>query len=410
MTGFRLALLALLILGQLVAWRWWSKPIQSLWARAVLKTVYVMINLVTVLAIGQLYVLEQLPPNHFLFAYLYRPAFTWQFGHVIWLFVAMSIWLIATIRRSLSRRDQGLPLLFRAKNKGFSQTRAILLAWFLIMGMVFYAYGFQLKDPRVNQINLVIPDLPPSLEGLRIAHLSDFHYGLGLDEVELTRRLTQTASLKPDLVILTGDLLDSQSSLARDWREPLKKLQAVRLGVYGVLGNHDMYATNPAEQTHLLTEFGARILRDEAVSLPGAPLTIVGFDDPGTPSHFFRPDSQSDTLNFAAIEGLPAPEGNFILVVRHRPQGLASAAQAGAKLYLAGHTHGGQFQIPWFPRWNLMTFTTPYSQGRFQLNRAHLIINNGLSSAGLPFRLWSWPEIGLITLTRLETPVPRLDS
>ncbi|MDR1607048.1 MAG: metallophosphoesterase [Deltaproteobacteria bacterium] len=400
MNLYRLTLLILLALGQVVAWLWWSKRVKSVWLKTAIKTVYVMVNLVGVLAIAQMYILELLPVEHFIFSRLYRPALTWLFGHAAWLTGAFGLWLLAQFVRLWPRRGpKGLPRLFRAQ-RVFPLVPVVTLAWFLTMGLVFYAYNLQLKPAAVKRTTITIKSLPPELEGFRIVHLSDFHYGLGLDLVEVDQRLNQAASLKPDLVILTGDFLDSLSSLARDWQEPLRNLRGVPFGVYGVLGNHDLYANNPGEEAQVLTNFGARILRDEAISLAGLPLTIIGFDDPGTASRFYRPDAQSDVLDFSRIKGLPAPANNMAIVVRHRPQGVESAAKFGAKLYLAGHTHGGQFQVPFKPRWNLMTISSAYTQGSYQIGDLNLLISNGLSSAGLPFRLWAWPQMDLITLTK----------
>ncbi|MDR2141439.1 MAG: metallophosphoesterase [Deltaproteobacteria bacterium] len=401
MSAFRLVIWALMALGQLAAWLCWSRRLKKPLARSAVKTVYILFNFVTAMAIGQIYFLKLIPPEHLVWTYIYRPALTWHFGHVMWLSVAAIIWLVAvTLRPWLNRPEKGLPRLFRNKRGGVKVFHFVFLAWLLTMGLVYYSYGVQLGPAEVRRITVSSPDLPPELEGLRIAHLSDLHYGLGTDLVELDRRLTQTAALRPDLVIITGDLLDTKASLAQDWREPLRKLSQVRLGVYGVLGNHDLYTEAPAEEAQIFDSLGCRILRDEAVNLPNAPITLIGFDDPGTRSQFFLTDPDADLLSFQAIAGLPAPAGHYVIVIRHRPQGLAAIAQAGANLYLAGHTHGGQFQVPWNPDWNLMTLSTPHTQGTYYLTPTTLIISNGLSSAGLPFRLWAWPEIGLITLTR----------
>jgi predicted MPP superfamily phosphohydrolase len=199
----------------------------------------------------------------------------------------------------LDRTPKGLPRLFRVKKAGATLGRLILCAWFLCLGTAFYGYWVQQGPANVRRVTVASPDLPAKLEGFRIVHLSDFHYGLGSDLSDLDRRLAQAADLRPDLVVVTGDLLDSKSALAADFREPLKRLSWVRFGVYAVLGNHDLYADNPAEETRLLESFGVQVLRNEAVSVGSLPLTIAGFDDPGTRSVFSGPTRTSSGWIFA---------------------------------------------------------------------------------------------------------------
>ncbi|MDR1394822.1 MAG: metallophosphoesterase [Deltaproteobacteria bacterium] len=401
MSAFRLTLWAVMALGQLTAWYFWQKRLKSLFLRSGIKTVYLLINVVTAAAVVQLYGLEIIPADHFLWTVLYRPSLVWQFGHLMWLVLASGVWITSFLsRRWIYRQPRGLPRLFRAPRSGRPAFILVLLLWFLTLGLAGYAYSVQLQPARVRAYTLAYPDLPPRLEGLKIAHLSDLHYGLGTDQAELARRLAETAALSPDLILITGDLIDTRASLARDWREPLQSLARVPYGVYAVLGNHDLYTGNPAEESRIFESQGLTVLRNQLSNIPGLPLSLIGLDDPGTRSVFFRPDPNSAVLDFQAVKGLPVPEGNFVILFRHRPQGLESAAQAGVSLYLAGHTHGGQFQTPWNSRWNLMSLSSDYTEGLYRHGPVSLIISNGLAAAGLPFRLWAWPEIGLITLTR----------
>jgi predicted MPP superfamily phosphohydrolase len=400
-TAFRLFLLAYLALGQIVALFFLKKRLTQVFWRSALKAVYLAINFLVVLAIVQLYVFKALPAEKFIWAYLYRPALTWFFGHAMWLTVAIVVWLIGVaLSPFVNRAPKGLPQLFRAKKDGATVGFIVFLAWFLCLGAAFYGYWVQQGEAVIRRSVVAIPTLPPELESLRIVHLSDFHYGLGADLADLDRRLAQAEELKPDLILLTGDLLDSNSSLARDFREPLKRLSRARYGIYGVFGNHDLYANNPAEAANVFSLLSVKILRDETVNVPNLPLTIIGFDDPGVRSVFYRADPNTKPLDFKNLKGPPIPQENFKILLRHRPQGLTEAAAQGVNLYLAGHTHGGQFQAPWNPRLNLMTFSAPYTEGTYYLAPTTLIISSGLASAGLPFRLWAWPEMGLITLTK----------
>jgi predicted MPP superfamily phosphohydrolase len=401
MTSFRLTLWVIMAIAQFTAWHYWQRRIKNIFLGSVVKSVYLLVNVVTAAALAHLYILTLIPPEHVIWTYLYRPVLTWQFAHLMWFALSLVIWVGAFLwRRWLYRTPRGLPSLFRAPKSGITAFHLVFLAWLGFLAVCFYGYSVQLEPAEVKRYSVSSADLPPELEGMRIVHLSDFHYGLGMDQTELTQRLSQAASLRPDLVIITGDMVDTHSGLAREWRDPLKLLGGVPHGIYGVLGNHDLYTLNPTEETMIFQNYGVNILRNETKNVEDLPLTIVGFDDPGTRSVFFRPDPAASTLDFTAIKDYPPPQGNFVILVRHRPQGLATAAKEGIPLYLAGHTHGGQVQTPWNSRWNLMSLSADYTEGSYFENPTTLIISNGLAAAGLPFRLWAWPEIGLITLTR----------
>jgi predicted MPP superfamily phosphohydrolase len=114
-----------------------------------------------------------------------------------------------------------------------------------------------------------------------------------------------------------------------------------------------------------------------------------------------NPHTDPDLLDFTPVRGPQARLGDFKILLNHRPEGVSQAMKAGFDLYLAGHTHGGQYSLPFSDhRKNLASFFYKYTAGLYPIERGWLNVSCGLAAVGVPFRLVSWPEISLITLNR----------
>jgi predicted MPP superfamily phosphohydrolase len=251
----------------------------------------------------------------------------------------------------------------------------------------------------------VVADLPAGLQGFKIGQISDIHLGLWSNQAELAQSLEVLASLEPDLVALTGDLVDRNAEFARLYHEPLKILQKTPHGVWGVLGNHDHYTGRPERVAELLDGHGLNMLMDRRANLPGLPLALVGLNDQGAHLNWvgraLSAQRRDDyVLNFETVTGPTARPGDFIILLNHRPEGLAQAVDQGVRLYLAGHTHGGQYQLPYFDQANVAAFFYKYTCGLYQEGPAWINVSQGVASVAIPFRLWAWPEVSLITLLK----------
>jgi predicted MPP superfamily phosphohydrolase len=267
-----------------------------------------------------------------------------------------------------------------------------------------YAVVRQSVAPAVRKLGLKIPGLPKALHGFTIAHLTDVHLGLWATQRELSGAIAAAAAERPDMVIFTGDMVDRDPNVARQYGEPVERhLKDVPYGVYGVLGNHDHF-NNPDFIARTLSSLGVRTLREERVNVPNLPLSLTGLDDQGV-SHknWFKRRSIVDEdslaiLNLSEITG-PAPrEGDFRILLNHRPEGFRQATLAGYGLYLVGHTHGGQYSVPGFTQANLAHLIYKYTSGLYHENGGFLNVSCGLASVGIPFRFGPWPEFSIITL------------
>jgi predicted MPP superfamily phosphohydrolase len=244
-----------------------------------------------------------------------------------------------------------------------------------------------LAGPVLARESFEIERWPAALDGFRIAQISDIHIGPILDRrfaAELTRRVN---ALAPDLVAVTGDLVDGSARLLADEVAPFRELRG-RFGVFFVTGNHDHYS-NAESWAGVVRGLGIRVLRNERVEIgaPGASFDLVGVDDHHA---HFAGDGREDLD--AALAGRD-PERAAVLLA-HDPATFERAQRAGIDLQLSGHTHGGQI---WPFRW-LVRLATRYVAGRYRAGRAQLYVSRGTGFWGPPLRLFAPAEITEITV------------
>ncbi len=240
----------------------------------------------------------------------------------------------------------------------------------------------------VSRHDVFLPDLPPALDGLRVAHLTDLHRGPITPDDVLVRALAAARDLSPDAVMLTGDFVHGHHRDAA----PLARLIAEsglspRRGLWGCLGNHD-YSSSADEVTRALADgAGVRMLRNEAAELaPG--LWVAGIED----TLRGRPDPAKAV---AAI-----PPATAAVYLTHNPVGVFGV-DTRPWLVLAGHTHGGQIVLPGLPpHFPPGMDGFPLIAGWGVFDRARLYVNRGVGMGMVPLRLNCRPEVALFTLHR----------
>lgn len=251
--------------------------------------------------------------------------------------------------------------------------------------------------PIVTRRTLVFPDLPPGLDGLRIAHISDVHAGIHMMREKMEGIVARTNALQPDLIVQTGDMIDISQSFIPDYVRAFRDLSAP-LGVVTVIGNHDRYTGEDAvirgvrDAGQVFVHNGAYI-----VERNGATLALLGIDDP---RNWRADDPQDQDLNLAVRR---APGGNeaFRILLAHRPGAFDGAAPRGIPLTLAGHIHGGQFYLPVIG-WSPGRLITKYVMGHFQQGASQLYVSRGIGVVGVPLRVFVPAEIVLLELRRTD--------
>lgn len=254
------------------------------------------------------------------------------------------------------------------------------------------------RDPRTPVIPLHYPQLPPALEGLRILQITDVHVGLIINFDDVERIVELSSTMKPDLVLLTGDFSDD----ADTYLDALRLVGSIpsRLGSFASIGNHEYFRGIRAVRRAydrgpipLLLDSGA------TVDVNGTPLYVAGADDPrvnfGLPERFYEQSID------AALQDMPSQA--FSLLLCHRPDGFNAAARAGVNLTISGHTHGGQIG---FNGRSLLNTTLPdkYMWGLYEKNGSKLNVSSG-AGHWFPYRIGCPTEIPLYVLT--SRPAPR---
>ena len=407
---YRIHLILLgLALGQIVSLREWLKRTQVGGpGRKLIYLFYIIFNLgwvVTVIGLYQSPILSDM-----LWGWIGRPALSWQLLQIL---VILPVFLFSSFLDNLREKrlkrkihsGQEKPKDPNNSRRSFLKTTGLVWGGAVLGTSAYGIYRQGWQAPKIKRVTISIDDLPNDLDGLVIAHLTDIHLGLWGSQAELDMAIQAIAKEKPDLVVVTGDMVDRRVEYAHLYREPLQRLKDVPYGIWGVLGNHDHYTGYPYQVAKILTESGLTILVDKQVNLPNLPLRLIGLDDPGVHDSWMgrglgNKNVDFDVLNFDKVTGPPPREGDFTVLLNHRPDGFGQAARYGCKLILAGHTHGGQYQVPGYDQENLAAIFYQYSNGLYHEHGAWLNVSPGLSAVGMPFRLFAWAEASLITLKK----------
>jgi predicted MPP superfamily phosphohydrolase len=246
-----------------------------------------------------------------------------------------------------------------------------------------------LRGPHVRHVDVSIDALPAELDGFRIAQISDLHVGPTIGAAYVRRVVEISNALAPDLVALTGDLVDGSVPRLQDAVAPLAGL-ASRDGAFVALGNHDYYSGARAWVAHF-EQLGLTVLRNEhrLVARGAARLVVGGVVDPA--ARMDRPP-QSPQPQLAAA---PHVGRAVRLLLAHNPKLAPLGAQAGFDLQLSGHTHAGQF-FPWTLAVRLVH--APHVAGLSREDRMWVYVSAGTGTWGPPVRLGTRPELTLLRL------------
>ncbi|MGA3119278.1 MAG: metallophosphoesterase [Polyangiaceae bacterium] len=261
--------------------------------------------------------------------------------------------------------------------------------WSYVLGLVVCGYGVLVRRRwyRVVERPVWVDGLDPRLEGFRIAHLSDLHIGTltprswGLAWAESANRR------RPDVAVVTGDMVTSGTDFHADVADVVGSLRAPD-GVFASMGNHDYFGGDGYPLLSLLRDRGVRVLRNEGcvIDRGGALLWLTAIDDTWT---------RRDDLA-AAMRGRPA--GATTVLLAHDPTRFDAAADSGAQVVLAGHTHGGQIGIPFLTRFANLGFVYKYGLGFYRYANSVLYVHPGLGTTGPPIRLGVAPEVTILVL------------
>jgi predicted MPP superfamily phosphohydrolase len=322
------------------------------------------------------------------FAYLF---FVWTIGSFFFAAaapVAMSVYAaVQFFRRKPGTGDDDYTLApVDLSRRRFVQMMLLAAA---SMPFAMSAYGAVAARSRkvVERVVVPIKGLPPPLDGFTIVQMSDVHAGFFMKESAMREYVEIANSLEPDLIALTGDFVATNRSEVAPFMRAMAGLRA-RRGVYGCLGNHDMFTDSEEEFERGFRAAGFKLLRsaNDVIDVNGAALNIIGVD-------FINWRDSLDN----ALRGIRL-DGTTVLLL-HAPYTFPQAAAKGIHLTLSGHTHGGQIALTLGDL--ILTparLSTVFLAGLYKIGESHLYVNRGLGTTGPPIRIGAPPEITHLTL------------
>jgi uncharacterized protein len=253
--------------------------------------------------------------------------------------------------------------------------------------------AIEAKTIRVRELHVAASQLPAGAAPVRLLQISDLHLSTYRGARLLGQVLRRAQAARPDIVVCTGDLIDSPYRDLQDLAERFRTLQPP-LGMYSIFGNHEYYAgVDNANAFH--GEAGFHVLRGEALDV-GPYLRLAGVDDPA--GRYTGAPCREDELPLLGS----GAAGRFVVLLKHQPR-LRPDALGRFDLQLSGHTHGGQV----FPFHWLVRALYPRFAGSFDTpTRSRLYVSRGAGTWGPPLRLFAPPEL---TLIRIE-PARGFDS
>ncbi len=268
--------------------------------------------------------------------------------------------------------------------------RAALGVAGLLGGGAMWTLGVEPRALALRRVTVRLPDLPAALDGFTIGQLSDLHAGPLVSEGRIRRAAELAMSLSPDLIALTGDYVWGGAQHAETCARALSLLEAPS-GVYGVIGNHDLWSGDVARVTECLTDIGVKLLVNASARLEvkGTAWWLCGVDDVWSG----KPDLE------AALADVP--EGAFRLLLCHEPDYADTAAARGIPLQLSGHSHGGQVRLPLLGAPILPYLGRKYPIGLQHAGTSTLVYTSvGVGTIAPPVRFNCRPEVTQLTLRR----------
>ena len=249
----------------------------------------------------------------------------------------------------------------------------------------------------VTELTIKNDKIPSGFSGFRLAQISDLHNAeFGKENENL---LSMLKECEPDMILITGDLIDSRRTDIETGISFSKKA-AMIAPVYYVTGNHEARIEEYEELMTGLDKAGIHILENEAVIVENSEdrITVAGINDPSFVTDYLFGDSE--TVAKDILTELISDEDIYTVLLSHRPELFETYVECNADLVFSGHAHGGQFRVPFVggliaPNQGLFP---KYDAGVYSKEGTDMIVSRGIGNSILPFRINNRPEIVLVEL------------
>ena len=278
------------------------------------------------------------------------------------------------------------------------KTKKKWLYYLIGMALLIYFLYYQNNSLVTSEYTITSNNLPKSFHNYKIVQLSDLHSKLfGEDQEDLLKRVNRT---EPDLIVFTGDLIDSNRSDEQTGILLMEKLIEIA-PVFYVTGNHEWWSGKFNELEEDLESIGVQVMRNtsEYITIGEDKIQIIGLDDPAIEGSSHAEKAKTEENIKEAITGFEG-EDHFRILLSHRPELFSLYSDYGFELVFSGHAHGGQFRIPFVggliaPDQGLFP---EFTSGEHHSEGTTMIVNRGLGNSIVPFRIFNHPEIVVVTL------------
>jgi len=339
---------------------------------------------------------------------------TFIIGLYLFKVLALPMLLIDDLRRGITWSYQAFN---QDSNFDLSRSRFLSTTGLLMGGIPFVAlvYGM-IRNPyryKIFRSTVRIPDLPPSLQGLRIVQISDIHSGSFTFKEPVKEAVRMINELQPDLVFFTGDLVNNETAEAYDFLDVFDQIKA-RYGVFSVLGNHDYgdYREWPSQQAkednfremlEVHKRLGWDLLNNEhrILEIEGAKIAVIGVENFSAKARFPKYGDLGKACSGCG------DDIDLRLLLSHDPSHWEYEVVPQfpeIDITFSGHTHGMQFgvEIPGWIKWSPIKYMYAQWAGLYQHEKQHLYVNRGLGFIGYPGRVGILPEITFMELEENE--------
>jgi uncharacterized protein len=255
----------------------------------------------------------------------------------------------------------------------------------------YYARYIETKRLTINRLELHSAKIPKAFDHIKIVQFSDTHLGHNYTLRQFQKLVEEINRLEPDLILFTGDLIDSP----QDYK-PLGEISAILaqlsapFGKFSIYGNHDHGGYGTETYRKLMEHAGFKLLMNETSTIEksGERLILAGIDD----AMLGRPDLHQ-TLASLSVE-------DYVIVMAHEPDLADNVARYGVDLQLSGHSHGGQVQLPFIGPLITPPLAKKYYDGMYSIgeNAMQLYVNRGIGTTREPYRFLCVPELTVFTL------------
>ncbi len=260
------------------------------------------------------------------------------------------------------------------------------------------------RPPVVENREVRLPGLPATLDGTVVVAMADMHLGSTLGDRWLGARIEQVRGIRPDLVVLLGDIFEGHGTPRPGLARRLATLSAP-LGVFAVPGNHESHGGAGGNGGLPVEGYGVNVLRNRSVELrPG--LVLAGVDDLTAARRAARNGNPANPARDSVVRALAGRPPGAAILLSHSPLEAARGAAAGAGLMLSGHTPGGGHI---WPLGYLVRRLYPMVDGSYRVDGMTLIVSRGTGTWGPRMRLWRPAQILRITLRAPGNPSPPPD-